>query len=154
MTHIAPADAAEWETAPTAAAVATNHPVPSDPSADVDADAVAEAAEDFECGNVEDVARLAEAAAAQGGVGIERTLHGMVAETDAGTVAVDRSGVATLSADGMPKIGITVEGDPDTVKIVDGAVIQEDLKTLMNKGKDLVFDLLGVGSCIALLTTK
>lgn len=29
-----------------------------------------------------------------------------------------------------------------------------DLKTLMSKGKDLLFDVLGVGSCVALLTAK
>ena len=54
---------------------------------------------------------------------------GMAAETDTGTVEIAKSGDVTVSADGMPDIGIAIAGDPDTVKIVDGAVVQTGVAT-------------------------
>lgn len=124
MANVAPAEAAEPDPTPVPVAVL---PVAADPAAEVDNEAVAEAAEDFTSGNAGDVARLAEAAATEDAVPVERTLGGMVAETAAGTVAVSRDGEATISAEGMPTIGVAVAGDAESVRIVNGAVVQTEV---------------------------
>lgn len=121
----APAKAAEPEHDPTPAAP-TVIPAP-DPLADVDTDAVADAAADFTPGSASDAATLAEAASTVETVPVAKVGGGMVAETDAGSVEVAKSGEATISAEGMPEIGISVEGDPSAVEIVDGAVVQTDV---------------------------
>jgi hypothetical protein len=115
MVHIGPAQAIEPEPTPVISA-ATAVPITVDPLSDVDTEAIAMAADSFESGSVAAAAELAEAAASQDAVPIARTLYGMVAETDAGTVTVDRAGEATMSVDGMPEIGIAVAGVPDPTR--------------------------------------
>jgi hypothetical protein len=103
----------------------TSTPEP-DLSTSLDTDAVAEAAAGFETGNAADAADLAGTAAAEDAVPVERTASGMVAETDASAVSIDRAGEATVSAEGLPDVGIAFDGDPAAVKLIDGAVVMTD----------------------------
>lgn len=93
----------------------------------IDADAVAAAAVDFGPGSAADAAKLAEAAATLDAVPVEQTRQGMVAETETGKVKVDKAGEATISAEGMPEIGVAVLGDAESVNLVDGDVVQTEV---------------------------
>ncbi|MGC4154954.1 MAG: hypothetical protein QM628_18190 [Propionicimonas sp.] len=120
----APAHAAEPDFVPSVAGSV----VPGEsPVEAFDAEAVAEAAEEFTPGDPIEVAELAEAASTTEAVEIAKTLHGMVAETRTGVVEVSRDGVATLSVEGLPEIGISVGGDAESFMIVEGAVVQTEV---------------------------
>lgn len=97
------------------------------PAADIDTEAVAEAAEQYSPGNPTDAAELADAAATQEAVPVKPTLTGMVAETDTGTVTINHDGQTTVAAEGMPSIGMSATGDAEAITIIDGTVVQTEI---------------------------
>lgn len=90
-----------------------------------DTDAIAEAADDYEAGDAGSVAGLAQAASATEAVPMAKSRSGLQADGDNGTtVTVAKNGSVSLGAPGIPKIGLSVAGDADATKLVDGVLVQ------------------------------
>ena len=112
-------------TVPAARVVATTQP---EAGASADEQAIADAAESYESGNAKAAAALADAASAADALPMVKTKDGLALETDDGTaVEVAKDGDVTLSAPGMPEIGLSVAGDPEQTKVVGGALVQTEV---------------------------
>ena len=107
---------------------ATTVAVATDIGASEDVAAISDAAEDFEAGNPATVADLADAASAADEVPLKKTKGGFeVANDDGAEITVTKDGATTLSAPGVPEIGISVAGDADASKLVDGVLVQTEV---------------------------
>jgi len=115
---------AEEKVAPPAPAAT----VAVDSGASDDVAAISDAAEDFEAGDPAAVADLADAATAADEVPLKKTNGGFrVADDDGAEIAVTKDGEVTLSAPGVPEIGISVAGDAEASKLVDGVLVQTEV---------------------------
>lgn len=88
------------------------------------------AAEGYVLGNADAAADLANAAAPDGSVELAGAPGEAVAvaETVSGAVVgVDAKGVATLRSQGTADLRIGFEGDPESIEIVDGVVVQSEV---------------------------
>lgn len=98
-----------------------------DSGASTDTAAIADAADDF-TGTAKSAAELADAASATDKVALATDGKSLVAGDDAGAqVSVAKGGDVTLSSPGMPDIGLGVVGDPESTKLVDGALVQTEV---------------------------
>jgi hypothetical protein len=86
--------------------------------------ALAEAADNYDPGDLSGAAQLADTATTLESVALHPAITGATAATSVGTVSIDSGGEITLAAEGVPDVGIKVDGDPDRVAVVDGAVVQ------------------------------
>jgi len=100
----------------------------SEGGASADEDAIVNAAEKYESGDAKAAAALADAASAADALPMAKTKDGLALETDDGTaIEVAKDGDVTLSAPGMPEIGLSVAGDPEQTKVVGGALVQTEV---------------------------
>lgn len=91
-----------------------------------DADTIADAAADYASGNnAAAAAELAASASEVEAVPMEVTNGGLAIDAaDGAEVVVTVAGEVTLRAPGMPEVGLSVAGNADSTKVVEGALVQ------------------------------
>lgn len=97
---------------------------------DPDPTTVAQIAATFQTGDTEAAVELAEAAAPQAAIDLEPAKGSDLAKADTehGAVLIDADGVAALTNDsGGTFTSISVAGDPSSVEIVNGALVQTEV---------------------------
>lgn len=112
-------------TVPAAQVVTATQP---EAGASADEEAIADAAESYVSGDAKAAAALADAASAADALPMAKTTDGLALESDDGTaIEVAKDGDVTLSAPGVPEIGLSVAGDPEQTKVVGGALVQTEV---------------------------
>lgn len=90
-------------------------------------DQVVEAAQAHEAGVPSTAAALVDAASPVGSVDLTKTSGGFVAQdSDGSSVEIDKSGEVTLSAPGVPDIGLSVAGAEGRSVVADGAAVRPE----------------------------
>lgn len=118
----APAHAEGLPTPPPPTATAS---ASSDAGASHDAAAIARVAHGYRAGDAATAADLAEVASATDAIALTETRSGLKAEGENGTdVTVSTGDGVIVSAAGAPDIGISVAGEADSAKLVDGALVE------------------------------